>query len=73
VSEAASGGGLRVIVVTPWTRRQIERQRDERVEYAAACRGIADRDRGDSDVQSVEATATLAEHEAAKLSAALTR
>jgi hypothetical protein len=69
---AASGDGRNVVAMTAWARQQIERHRDERAEFAAACWSLADRDRGDSDVQSVEASARRAEQEAAaKLSTAL--
>jgi hypothetical protein len=48
-------------------RLRIERERDERREYAAACRRRIDRGAEECDVRSLEASARTAEREAARL------
>jgi hypothetical protein len=50
-------------------KQRIEDERDERREFAAACWRIAERDRENGDVRSVEASARTAEREAARLDA----
>jgi hypothetical protein len=57
--------------MTAWAQQQIERQRNERAEYAAACWRLADEHRGDGDIKSIEASAMRAEDEAARMGRAL--
>jgi hypothetical protein len=48
-------------------RLKIERERDERREFAAACRQRIDRAGEECDVRTLEASARTAEREAARL------